>query len=70
MRVTNRVVLIILALAVVSVAQDVRTGILVGLVTDPTGTAVPNAGGEYHQPANLRPVCARHGAWLYRLVHD
>ncbi len=39
----NRLVLLTLAFAVFSVAQDVQTGTLVGLVTDSSGSAVPNA---------------------------
>ena len=40
---TSRLVLGMLTLAAFSFAQDVRTGTLVGLVTDSTGAAVPNA---------------------------
>jgi hypothetical protein len=40
---TKRVVLIILAVAAFGLAQDSRTGTLVGVVTDASGSAVPNA---------------------------
>jgi len=43
MSVTKRLILSVLALAAFSLAQDIRTGTLVGGVSDPTGAAVPNA---------------------------
>ena len=43
MSMAKRVVLVVLALAALCLAQDVRTGTLVGLVTDATGAAVANA---------------------------
>src|SRR5579872_5706881 len=43
MSITKRLVLIHLAFAAFSVAQDIRTGTLVGLVSDSSGAAVPNA---------------------------
>jgi hypothetical protein len=43
MSVTKRVVSIMLALAAFALAQDIRTGTLVGSVTDSSGAAVPNA---------------------------
>ena len=43
MRLASRLVLGMLALAASSLAQDIRTGTLVGLVTDSSGSAVPQA---------------------------
>ena len=43
MSIAKRVVLVFLALATFCLAQDIRTGTMVGLVTDATGAAVANA---------------------------
>ena len=43
MSLTKRLVFINLVFAAVSLGQDIRTGTLVGLVTDPAGAAVPGA---------------------------
>jgi len=43
MSIAKRVVLTMLAMAASSLAQDFRTGTLVGLVSDSSGAAVPNA---------------------------
>jgi hypothetical protein len=58
MCIVNRAVLIILALATFCFGQDVQSGTLVGLVTDSSGSAVPNA---YVKAVDVQTKVESHG---------